>query len=163
MGVDIHLFLVKDKKMVREGNIFNGRNSEWFANIQGNGDDDIYDTFPVYKYDVSDQAPDELIKKAHGDWYYGYRSIRVGDFKAWFEKHHPDKQAGWVTTYEKWRYEKQGVIPYDSKHHLDKDDIIEDWCFIEWEDPYDCSRWLYNYLIEGEIDDDADITYWFDC
>ena len=163
MGVDIHMYIVKNKNIIKE-NVFDGRNSEWFNNIQGDGNSDEYDHFPIYKYGVSEQAPDELIKEANEDYYYGHRTVKVSDFKQWFNKYRPDKQASWVTTYDKWRIENKGFTPddFDYKFQLNKDDVIEDWHFVEWIDRYDCSAWLYNFLLEEKIDDDADITYWFD-
>lgn len=164
MGVDIHMHIVKNKEIVKES-IFEGRNSEWFMNLQGNGNDDAYDHFPFKSYNVSEQAPDELIKESHDEWYYGHRTVKVVDYMNWFKKYRPDRHAGWVTTYDMWRIENKGFVPNDMdyKFQLDKDDIIEDWHFVEWTDHYDCAAWLYNFLVDNKIDVDAEITYWFDC
>ena len=40
MGMDIHMHLVKDGEYVKK-NIHDGRNREWFANLQDEGWDDI--------------------------------------------------------------------------------------------------------------------------
>ena len=41
--------------------------------------------------------------------------------------------------------------------------IIEDMVWVEFNDKYDNSTWLYNYLDENNIPDDAWIVYCFDC
>jgi hypothetical protein len=52
-----------------------------------------------------------------------------------------------------------GVIDIE---YLDGEDIIEDVRFIEVTDKYDCSAWLYSYLVDNDISDDATIQYCFD-
>jgi hypothetical protein len=74
----------------------------------------------------------------------------------------PDCDAGWCTRREEWEYTLRGIIP-ELHYSLSKEDILEDMVFIQIQEKNENSRWLYNYLIENEIDDDADITYWFDC
>ena len=159
MGIDIHMYLVKDKKIVKE-NIYKGRDSEWFNNLQGDGWDDVYDTFPV-EYGVSPQAPSELNEKANEKFYFDRRYISVKAFKDWFIQHRPDLRAGWVTTYDRWNYKRRGVLP-DEKRFLDKEDNKNDYHFIEYSDENDQSLWLYNYLKDNNIEDDVDIIYWFD-
>ena len=162
MGMDIHLHIVKDGKVVAS-DIFDGRNSEWFRNLQGNGWDDIYDELPKI-WGFSDQAPaefEERYTKEKG--YFDFFHVNVKDFKDWFMTYHPDIDAGWVTTYEKWQIENRGFVPEDMKHYLDKDDVLADMYFVQVTNKYDCSAWLYNYLVDNQIDDQADITYWFDC
>ena len=47
MGVDIHMFVVKDKEVLKE-DIFEGRNSQWFNNLQGSYVTDLaYDHLPA--------------------------------------------------------------------------------------------------------------------
>lgn len=159
MGKDIHMHIVMDKKIL-EKEIFDGRSSEWFSNLSGDGWDNEYDHLPV-DYHWND-APEELLEEYREDCYFDFRSIKVEWFKDWFKKYRPDRQAGWVTTYEKWRIEKKGYVPEDVKHYLDEDDDIRDMHFIEFENPYDCSAWLYNYLDDNKIPDDAIILYCFD-
>lgn len=88
--------------------------------------------------------------------------MKVSLFKAWFLAYRPDKDAAWVNTYDKWRIENKNYVPEDPKHYLDKDDDIRDMHFIEFEDEYNCSRWLYNYLEDNDIPLTADIVYCFD-
>ena len=158
------MYIVKDNEVIAD-NIFDGRNSEWFGNLQDEGWDDTYDNLPIV-HGISSKAPKtskfdmSLLREKS---YYGFYHIIVKYFKDWFEKYRPDKKAGWATTYEKWKIENKGYIPEDLPISLSKDDVIEDMHFVEYENKYDCSKWLYNYLIENDIDDNADITYWFDC
>ena len=168
MGMDIHIHVIRGTEVVRE-DIFDGRNSEWFNNLMGRGDDDEYDYLPV-SYGLPDVKPEVVDgytlseMKENKDGYFGFRYISVKDFKKWFDAYRPDKKAGWVTTYEKWQWEKQGVEPRDPRRYLDKDDIIEDMHFIEFDKTYDCSKWLYEYIIKNSIIwDNSYIIYWFDC
>ena len=163
MGVDIHMSIIKGNKFIKE-DIFSGRNSEWFRNLQGEGWEDEYDHFPSC-WGIPEDAP-EKIKKAFDksdDGYYGFNYIEAGAFCEWFNKYRPDLKAGWVSTYDKWRMEKKGYIPEDPPHYLDPEDRIDDMHFIEYQDKYDCSLWLYNYLLDNEIYADAVIVYYFDC
>lgn len=161
MGMDISMYIVKDGKYV-EKNIFDGRNREWFQNLQNEGWDDCYNNLDII-FGISPQAPTELnIEKMQRNGYFGFYHIKVKRFKEWFRKYRPDRDAGWVSTYDKWRIENKGYVPNDVAHFLSADDNIEDMHFVEIINPYDCSAWLYRYLIEHDIDDNADITYWFD-
>ena len=165
MGIDIHMFIAKDEKIIRD-DIFDGRNSEWFRNIMGDGNDEEYNTYPVRNYHWKNEGivPEELIKGYPDDIYYGFRIVNVGKFREWFEKVKPYLSAGWVSRYDAWAYEKKGIIPFDSVRNLAVSDLPpEDAVFIEYENPYDCSKWLYDYLAEEDISDDAFIVYCFDC
>lgn len=162
MGLDSHMYIVKNKKYIKE-DIFDGRNTEWFCNMMGDGNADEYDTLPIH-YGISTQAPDEYAKE-FGDWCFGFNYIKVKDFKDWFEKTRPDKDAGWVARYDKWAYENKGIEPKEIYHYLScLDDEVDksEFEFIEVENKWDCSRWLYNYLIHNVISDEADIQYAFD-
>ena len=161
MGVDIHMNIVKNKEVIAK-DIFDGRNSEWFNNLQGGGWNNEYDHLPA-EYGFSDQTPDDIKEYYNKDWCYGFNSVNVSEFKKWFEKYHPDLSAGWISTYDKWRMENKGYIPEDLPVYLGKEDNPADMYFIEYENPYDCSRWLNDYLVENNIPDDADIIYCFDC
>lgn len=164
MGVDIHMFIVNENKNILKEDIFDGRNSEWFRNLQDCGNDSEYDYCPIV-YGWQSVCSEDLVKKyADRQSYYGHFHISVKLFKDWFEKYNPHKKAGWVTTYEKWEIENHGYCPENFfKYSLDKDDIIEDMHFIEWVNVFDCSLWLYNYLKDNKIPDNAWIVYCFDC
>ena len=158
------MHIVHNKKLIKE-DIFEGRNSEWFENISGRSayTSSIYNDFPICRYDVSEQAPEDLIKREEKKFYFDFCSVKVKDFIDWYKKRRPDLEAGWITTYEKWQMDRQGVIPEEVRHTLDVNDNINDFHFVEFVNKYDCSKWLYDYLLENNIDMNAEITYWFDC
>lgn len=160
MGMDCHMFICKNKEYIAK-DIFTGRNREWFDNIMGGGNDELYDSLPI-KWGISDEAPDTFSEEFSDDWCFGYRSLNVKEFMDWFITKRPDIDAGWVTRYEKWLYDHKGIEPAYLKKRLDKDDIIQDMKFISVTRDYDCSRWLYCYLAENNIPDDATIQYAFD-
>ena len=119
MGVDIHLYICKDEKYIAE-DIFDGRNSEWFQNMQKCGNDEVYDSLPL-EHGISNQAPAEWNEYANKFGYYGFYYIKVGEFCDWFIAHRPDEDAGWVTRYEAWAYRYKEIEPEYLKKKLDKD------------------------------------------
>lgn len=164
MGMDIHMHIVKNGKVLAE-NIFEGRNSQWFANISCRSGDDDYNNFPN-KVGLSPQAPEKFKdcytnRNEYGffDFYY----VNVKDFIKWFDASRPDIDAGWITTYDKWKWEKKGIYPDEIHHYLDEDDNVNDMHFVEVSDKYDCSREIFHIVLPMVDDGDADITYWFDC
>ena len=165
MGIDIHMFIVKDKKVlvdVAEEVFDNFRNYEWFDNISDEGDSRAYNSFPA-KYGISPQAPDDKdFDKSNTFGYYGFKYINVLSFKLWFLTYRPDKDAGWVTTYEKWQYENFRIIPEDIFHCRPKDADPNDIHFIEFINHGEPSAELFEYLKNNDIDSSADIVYWFD-
>ena len=164
MGRDIHLNIIKKKEFLAE-NIFDGRNSDWFNNLTGQGVEDEYDYFPR-RWSIPDEAPDKITDAYNNSRDYGYFDffyVNVKEFKDWYVKYIPYLKAGWVNTYDKWRIEKKGYIPDELPHYLPEEYNPNDVYFIEYEDKYDCSRWLYNYLNEHDIPNDADIVYYFDA
>lgn len=160
MGVDIHMSIVKDKEILAK-DIFDGRNSEWFNNLQGRGWDSEYDKLPI-STGFPENCSERLVKYKDIFGYYGFYYISVKDFCEWFLKYRPDIDAGWVSTYDKWRIEKKGYIPEDPQHYLDKEDNVNDMHWVEFENIYDCSKWLFDYLVSNKIPDDANIVYFFD-
>lgn len=161
MGKDIHLNIVQNGEYIKK-EIFDGRNSEWFANLEGDGWDDCYDHLDT-EFGLSPQAPKELnIEKMREEGYFNFYYINVKKFKEWFQQYRPDIDAGWVSTYDKWRIENKGYIPENIFHYLSEVENPADMHFIEITNQYDCSAWLFTYLVDHKIDDNADITYWFD-
>ena len=159
MGVDIHMYICKDKSYIAE-DIFEGRNSEWFGNMQKEGEDEVYDSLPL-GFGISDQTPEDYSKEFE-EYCYGFYYINVKEFKDWFLEKRPDENAGWVTRYEAWVYEQKGIEPEYLRKELTKDDVIKDMKFITVTSKYDCSAWLYCYLVDNDIPDDATIQYCFD-
>jgi hypothetical protein len=165
MGVDIHMYIVRGNAAVKK-NIFEGRNSEWFRDLQGDGWKDEYDNLPRH-WGIPDEAPEyiqEGYDKSREIGYYGFNYVNVADYVEWFEKYRPDKDAGWVSTYDAWRIKNKGYVPEDPIHYLDEDMNKEDYTFMEFEDPYDCGKWLYDYITShDEIQGSDTIVYYFDC
>ena len=162
MGVDIHMYIVKNKEYIAK-DIFDGRNTTWFNNMQGRGNDEVYDFLPL-GYGISDEAPEDWTKHYEDrQSYFGHHYINVGKFKDWFLKYCPNEDAGWVTRYEAWAYKYKGIMPEYLQKKLDKDDVIADMEFITVTNQYDCSAWLCKYLIDNNIPNDAIIQYCFDC
>ena len=86
----------------------------------------------------------------------------VKDYLKWFDKYCPDVHAGWVRVYDAWAYKKKDIYPSEYYNYLPDGCIEKDWTFLTWEDKYDCSRWLAEWLRENNIPDDAWIVYCFD-
>jgi hypothetical protein len=166
MGADIHMFIVGANGVIKS-NIYEGRNSIWFDNISGNINDPVYDHLP-FIFGDSPFTPSILkarysIKRG----YYNHYHFKIKYFIKWFEKYRPDKEAGWVSTYNKWQYENKGIRPdniYQELSEIASEPWFceKDWHFIEIEKEYDSSKWLYNFIKENKIDENADVTYCFD-
>lgn len=161
MGMDIHMNIFKDGEIIAK-EIFDGRNSSWFRNLQGEGWDESYDnlnSFPGYP----DNFPQDLINRYAGEkGYFDHRFIKVRDFVEWFWEYRPDKNAGWATTYEKWKIEIKHYKPDYLPTELPENANIADMHFVEYDNLDDCSKWLVNYLSDHSIPSDAYICYCFD-
>ena len=171
MGVDITMHIVKNGEFIKN-DIFDGRNYEWFDNISGRNITDVsYEHYPANHGVIRDASviPNEwidLYDYCEENYYYGFRYISVKDFRDWYIKYSPHIQAGWVTKYVKFLMDYKGYQPelgVDLFHYLSEGDIIEDMVWVTYENTYDCSKWLYRYLGENCIDNDAYIVYCFDC
>ena len=163
MGVDIKMFIIDSNKEVLKEDIFDGRDSEWFSNLQDNGYNEVYNFCPIV-FGWDSVCTESFIKQyAIPQDYYGHFHISVKLFKDWFKKYNPHKRAGWVTTYEKWKMENQHWKPSDSEVQLKlhSDNVLADMHFVEWIDECDSSGWLYDYLINNNIPDNAWIVYCF--
>lgn len=164
MGVDIHMNIVTKDGKYRCEDIFDGRNSEWFDNLCENYHSEFYQNFPR-RHGIPEAVPESIGKDFTDEdsCYYDFYHINVGEFLEWFEEARPDIDAGWVSTYDKWLYEKKKIIP-EISHWLDEDANPYDYHFIEVENPWDCSKWLYEFINERkDISPDDFIVYYFDC
>ncbi len=128
--------------------------------MTGTGYDEVYDSLPI-NYGISDEAP-KTYSEEFNNGYFNFRYLNVKEFKDWFIEKRPDEDAGWVTSYEAWAYEHKGIEPEYLRKELTKDDVIEDMKFITVISKYDSSAWLYCYLEDNDIPDDATIQYCFD-
>lgn len=154
--------IFRNKATIAE-DIFEGRNTTWFNNMMGRGNDEVYNSLPL-GYGISDETPNKWASLYEDPGsYFGHHYIKVKEFKDWFEDKRPDIDAGWVTRYEAWAYKHKGIEPEVLQKRLWETDIIEDMKFIEVTNVYDCSAWLYCYLLDNDIPDDATIQYCFDC
>lgn len=162
MGVDINMSVVDRDGKYKYRDVFDGRNSAWFDKISGNTYDSLYASFPTYG-GIPDFIPNEIKEDyAEGD-YFDFHYMTVADFCKWFDKVRPDIDAGWVTTYEKWLYERKGIVP-EVDHFLSSINNVADYHFIEVKDKYDCSAWLRDFISEhDDISPEDYIVYYFDC
>ena len=161
MGVDIHLSIISKDGEYRCNDIYDGRDGEWFDNLCGNYSNESYQNFPR-RHGIPMVAPEDLKKAEEEGSYYNFYHVNVGEFLEWFVEARPDVDAGWVSTYDKWLYERKKVVP-ELNRFLGEEDNPYDFHFIEVENPWDSSRWLYEYILEREdITVDDFIVYFFD-
>ena len=163
MAADIHLSIISKEGKYRCRDIYDGRDSEWFDNLRGNYTNESYQNFPR-RCGTPLVIPDDIKKAEEGEeGYYDFFHVNVGEFLEWFPEARPDIDAGWVSTYDKWLYERKNVIP-ELNRFLGEEDNPYDFHFIEVENPWDSSRWLYDYIIERkDITVDDFIVFYFDC
>lgn len=171
MGMDIHLHIVHKGEVLAKS-IFDGRNSDWFGNMIGRHiSEPAYRQLPYeYDWNCEGNCPENLkeeylgeLEDFHGRWTFDERSVNVGDFREWYMKYKPCLKAGYVSKYDAWLYEKKNIIPYleSVEHFLDEDDK-SDKVWLEFNDPYEPSCWLYKYLARNEVPDEAWLVYCFD-
>lgn len=166
MGMDITLRLLdKNGKFLTE-DIYDGRNREWFNNMSGKYiTDEAYSHLPL-GYGTLDFFPNEWLEMEQDRDYFDFRYISVKEYRNWYMKYNPSYQAGWVNRYTEFLMKYKGYTPeygIDLYQELDKEDVIEDMVWVEFNAEYDNSTWLYNYLDENNIPNDAWIVYCFDC
>ena len=163
MGKDIHMYICEKGKVVKS-DIFNGRCSCWFDNMSEKGEYDEYNHLPIV-YGWNEGTVPKKLKNEYPkeDGYFDFYHVKVGYFKEWFKKYRPDIDAGWATKYEAWAIEHKGYRPGYLPKELDENANINDNIFVEYERCDDCSKWLYNYLNDNKIKDNAFIVYCFDC
>ena len=181
MGRDIHMFVVnKDSHKIIIDDLYDGRNSNWFDNIscRDKGDDEAYDhlyvNYDLPEHFVEANNKEYIVKNEDGTNYTGYFDftyITVEKFLKWFYKYRPDVFAGWVTRYEAWNWEKRHILPNEFGDHyikrtLDKDDVLQDYVFMEFEDDWDPSRNIAKMLEEAvsnnRITGDDLLVWYFD-
>lgn len=163
MGIDIHMHILDPTGKIVEKDIFTGRDSEWFNNISRKGYDPCYEDFPSF-VGVPENSCDE-IQEAYNtkDTYYDFFYVDALKFKSWMRLRKPHTDAGWVTTYSAWLYEKKDIVP-ELWYTLDPECNINDMKFIEVINEYDKSLWLFNFLLDNHyFKEGYSIVYYFDC
>ena len=171
MGMDIHTYIVDENGKIKYTDLYEGRNSEWFADLTERAEHNMaYANWnPDYglskNFDPNTDPKyinckiDEDIRK----WCFDFRNIKVGDFIKWYKKSKPYIEAGWCTKYEAWLYHNKGVVPDYLAKELSEYDIVADREFIEVNNPYDPATVIYNFIMEHEdIEDDDYFNYFFD-
>lgn len=160
MGLDIRMHIIDTNGELIAEDIFDGRNSEWFNNLMGDGSgwDDEYEELPMNYY-FPDNIPEKVKKEM--EWNFSQRAIVVKDYLEWYAKYKPFLHAGWVHKYDAWLIRNKGYTPSEVQHYLYAEDRIEDMEFISYEDKYDCNIWLSTYLLNNKIPNDAIIIYHF--
>lgn len=161
MGMDIHMSIVKDGKILFD-NIYDGRNTAWFNNLMGKGCKWEYDYLKI-KSGLSKQSPENQ-NNLEKDGYFGFNHINVGDFMEWYYEYKPFLDAGWITTRTEWLVKNKGYI-------LDSDDVyyslneidgnINDYVFSEFS-IHENSTFIKDFIVENEVLYGADICYYFD-
>ena len=144
MGMDIHTYICDEDGVIKYRDIWEGRNSDFFADLSGNGYDRVYEKLDI-KFGLSECAEFEIPKKEQEEC-FNFRHIRVGDFIKWFEVYRPDVVAGWCTKYEAWLYKNKDIAPYELNERLYEDDVIGDREFIVIEKKYDCAKDIYKFF-----------------
>lgn len=152
MGMDIIMDICHQGKCLKS-DIFDGRDRKWFDSLRDITDDEL----PIV-YGKGNDAP--VNYSLDCPIYH----MNVGHFKHWYEIKKPYLNAGWTYKYDEWLLKTKGIEPDPENvyKHLDLkgDLVVEEMVFIEYE-TYSSHTWLYNYLQENQIPDNASIVYWF--
>lgn len=156
------MHIVKDGEIIAE-DIYDGRNSEWFRNLQRNGNSDLYDSLPL-GYGIPKECPKSIEEDySTNDYYYGFHYIKVQDYINWYRTQSPELEAGWVSRYDAWQLSiGREIIPDEYYHRLPEDCNENDWIFMSWTNPYCQDTWLFEYLCDNKIATDAYLIYYFD-
>ena len=163
MGMDIHMSIVKDGKILFD-NIYDGRDTAWFQNLMGRGCKWEYNHLKT-KYGLSKQSPEDQ-NRLEKEGYFGFNHVKVSDFMEWYYAYKPYLDAGWVTKRTEWLVQNKGYIldsdSYDVHYSLNEiDGDTSDYVFTEFT-IYESSRSIKKFIAEHEVPYDADICYYFD-
>jgi hypothetical protein len=162
MGTDIHVAIIRDGEFVTS-EFDLGRNYSWFDKIQTEEDEYAY---LKWHYDADDHVvPQQIRDLLNERGYYGFKYVSVPDFISWFEKYHPDLDAGWVSTYSKWKWEKKHIAidEDDVYHYLPEDVNKDDYVFMEFSAWDDSSALIIdNIPLDYMTEDDVYLVFYFD-
>lgn len=174
MGMDIHTYIVDKTGKIKYKDLYEGRNSEWFADLTKRAEYNMAymnfnpnyglskgfdpNTDPEYANDECDNEDHDVMK-----WCFDFRNIKVKDFVKWYKKSKPYRNAGWCTKYEAWLYKEKGIIPEELATRLYDDDIVTDKEFIVVNNPWDPATVIYNFIKKHHnIKLDDYFNYFFD-
>lgn len=160
MGMDIHMHIIEGEEFV-DKDIYSGRNIGWFNNLRGQGNNEEYDHLHVV-VGIPKVGPKEITDDYGNKDYFDFSYCTVGDFLDWYYKYRPDLDAGWITTYEKWKMERKNITPEFLLREMPSGIPAEDLHFIEVVDEFDCSKWLAEYLESHFYTRDMIIVFYFD-
>lgn len=139
-----------------------GRDYEWFDNLRGTGFDVEYDYLDYrYDYKIRNEILDKDFPKDNlYECGYDYNAIDVKDYLEWYNKYKPYYKAGWVSKYDKWLYDKKGIVPNDDKVTLyrEENDIDKEW--LEYEKDY-CSDTILVEIIKEVTEKFPNVKYLF--
>ena len=172
MGADIHVYLAKKNgENVNFSDEF-GRNSDWFTDMNGQGQDPEYDRLYMnynINYGVSPYLDKEIASYKDEVGVYGFRFIKVSDFKKWFVDTRPDKKAGWVSRYVEWQI-RTGKISIGEaifndllRTYFDPEYPEQDQVFVEDVDESDLAKRIVNLLVAEGADPEDHLVWFFDC
>ena len=162
MGTDIHVAIIRNGEFITpEFDL--GRNYSWFDRIQTEEDEYAYLN---WHYNAEDLVVLQQIRDLLNDHgYYGFRYVSVPDFVSWFNRYHPDLDAGWVSTYTKWKWTKKHIpIDIDDVYHYLPEDVNkDDYTFMEFPAYDDSSASVIdNIPLEYATDENAYLVFYFD-
>ena len=170
MGMAATLRVCKDGNFIdnlKEGewSIFDGRNREWFDNLMGNGNSSEYEwgRFPAHVGVEDDNIPQEWKDEYSKEMcYFGWHYITVKDFSNWFYKYSPHICGGWISKYDEFMLKYKSIEPEEYYTCPDCISNFDGCVFATWENQYDCSKWLFEWLEDNKMPNDAVIVYRFD-
>lgn len=166
MGLDMSAVVIKaDGYRFNDKEYIGGaRNSSMFLDIQH--EEGVYENLPVFKkyFDENIIKDKEFLKQYNDDWTFGHTMIKIDDLYKFCEKYHPERDAFWMTTYDKWLYENHRINPseYDFSHYLEESDVIEDMHFVEVEKWWEVFSYLVKQFKKDKVPKNAYLCYCFD-
>jgi hypothetical protein len=83
MGVDIHLSIISKDGKYRCSDIYDGRDYEWFDNLNGTYSNEFYQNFPR-RQGTPLVVPDDIKKAEETGDYFNFFHVNVGEFLEWF-------------------------------------------------------------------------------
>ena len=168
MGVDIHMFVVKENKELADigDKVLDGmRNYEWFDELSGRGERPEYDILDsLMNYGIPKEATDEIKEYDNEMGYYGFRYINVGKLIGWYNECKPYVMFGYIPTIMYHNLVEKNITP-------NSDDIIYDpenedinsgkvvFARIPTNDPFDE---IIDYIRKENIPSDATLVLFFD-